>query len=68
MELFMDIDSIPTTYRLFPGNTPDKITLIPILGKIQYDYSLGRIIVVTNRGITQETTSDTPSPPKMAMY
>jgi transposase len=52
MGLFMDIDGIPITYRLFPGNTPDKITLIPMLGKIQHDYSLGRIIVVAGRGIT----------------
>lgn len=52
MGLFMDTDGIPITYRLFPGNTPDKITLIPMLGKIQHDYSLGRIIVVADRGIT----------------
>ena len=52
MGLFMDIDGIPITYKLFPGNTPDKITFIPMLGKIQHDYSLGRIIVVADRGIT----------------
>lgn len=52
MGLFMDIDGIPITYRLFPGNTPDKITLIPMLGKIQRNYCLGRIIVVADRGIT----------------
>lgn len=33
MGLFMDIDGIPITYKLFPGNTPDKITFIPMLGK-----------------------------------
>lgn len=52
MGLFMDTMGIPITYRLFPGNTVDKSTLIPMLGKIQHDYSLGRIIVVADKGLT----------------
>lgn len=52
MGLFMDTDGIPITYKLFPGNTTDKTTLIPMLGKIQRDYSLGRIIVVADKGMT----------------
>lgn len=52
MGLFMDTDGIPITYRLFPGNAPDKTTLIPMLGNIQKDFSLGRIIVVADKGMT----------------
>ena len=52
MGLFMDTDGIPINYKLFPGNDPDKTTLIPALGKIQHDYSLGRIIVVADKGLT----------------
>ncbi len=52
MGLFMDTNGIPITYKLFPGNAPDKTTLIPALGKIQREYSLGRIIIVADRGIT----------------
>ena len=52
MGLFIDTNGIPITYKLFPGNAPDKTTLIPMLGKIQHDYSLGRIIVVADKGIT----------------
>jgi transposase len=52
MGLFMDTHGIPITYKLFPGNTPDKTTLIPALGEIQRDYSLGRIIVVADKGLT----------------
>ncbi|MEZ0537424.1 IS1634 family transposase [Caldicellulosiruptoraceae bacterium PP1] len=51
MGLFMDTNGIPITYKLFPGNSPDKTTLIPALRRIQHDYSLGRIIVVADRGI-----------------
>jgi transposase len=52
MGLFMDTNGIPITYKLFPGNTPDKTTLIPALSRIQQDYSLGRIIVVADKGLT----------------
>ena len=52
MGLFIDTDGIPITYKLFPGNTSDKTTLIPALGRIQHDYSLGRIIVVADKGLT----------------
>lgn len=51
MGLFLDTTGIPITYRLFPGNTADKATLIPALRTIQHDYSLGRIIVVADKGI-----------------
>jgi transposase len=52
MGLFMDTNGIPITYKLFPGNAPDKTTLIPALSRIQREYSLGRIIVVADKGIT----------------
>ena len=52
MGLFIDTDGIPITYKLFPGNKPDKTTLIPALGRIQHNYSLGRIIVVADKGLT----------------
>nr|WP_231968775.1 IS1634 family transposase [Thermoanaerobacterium sp. RBIITD] len=51
MGLFMDTNGIPITYKLFPGNAPDKTTLMPMLRRIQHDYSLGRIIVVADKGI-----------------
>lgn len=52
MGLFMDNNGIPITYGLYPGNMLDKQTLIPMLGKIQRDFSLGRIVVVADKGIT----------------
>ena len=51
MGLFMDTDGIPITYQLFPGNTVDSKTVIPILSKIQRQYDMGRIIVVADKGI-----------------
>lgn len=52
MGLFMDTDGIPITYGLHPGNMLDKQTFIPMLGEIQKNFSLGRIIVVADRGMT----------------
>ena len=52
MGLFIDTDGIPISYKLFPGNKPDKTTLIPALSRIQHEYSLGRIIVVADKGLT----------------
>lgn len=52
MGLFIDTNGIPITYKLFPGNSSDKTTLIPALGRIQHDYSLGRIVVVADKGLT----------------
>jgi transposase len=52
MGLFMDTDGIPITYGLHPGNMLDKQTFIPMLRTIQRDFSLGRIIVVADKGMT----------------
>lgn len=51
MGLFMDTDGIPLTYGLYPGNILDKQTLIPMIQKIRKDYTLGRIIIVADRGM-----------------
>ncbi|PWA04677.1 IS1634 family transposase [Pueribacillus theae] len=52
MGLFMDTDGIPITYGLYSGNTLDKQTLIPMLGNIQRNFSLGKTIVVADKGMT----------------
>ncbi|MDQ0258120.1 transposase [Evansella vedderi] len=52
MGLFMDTDGIPITYGLYAGNTLDKQTLIPMLGKVQRNFSLGKTIVVADKGMT----------------
>jgi transposase len=51
MGLFMDTDGIPLTYGLYPGNMLDKQTLIPMIRKVRKDYTLGRIIIVADKGM-----------------
>jgi transposase len=47
----MDAEGIPLTYDLYPGNTNDCETLLPILKKAKERYNLKRTIVVADRGL-----------------
>ena len=51
MGLLMDTKGIPIMYDLFPGNTNDCETLMPILVKVKKDYEVGRTIVVADKGV-----------------
>ena len=51
MGLFMDSLGLPMSYGLFPGNTNDCLTLKPMIQKVQKNYSVGRVIVVADKGL-----------------
>jgi len=51
MGLLMDTKGIPIMYDLFPGNTNDCETLMPILDEIKKEYEVGRTIIVADKGI-----------------
>lgn len=51
MGLFMDTMGLPISYRLFPGNEPDKTTLVPMLAELTREFNLGRVIVVADKGL-----------------
>jgi transposase len=51
MGLLVDTKGIPISYDLFPGNTNDCETLMPVLDKVKKDFEVGRIIIVADRGI-----------------
>lgn len=50
MGLLMDKDGIPIHYELYPGNTNDSDTVLPVLKKVRKEYGLGRIVVVGDKG------------------
>ncbi|MCX7920915.1 MAG: transposase [Clostridia bacterium] len=52
MELFIDNNGIPITFKLFPGNTHDCLTYRPNLSRIKKEYDLGRVVIVADKGIT----------------
>ncbi len=51
MGLLMDTNGIPIMYDLFPGNTNDCLTLMPILDRVKKNYEIGRTIIVADKGI-----------------
>ena len=51
MGLLMDTKGIPICYDLFPGNTNDCETLMPVLDKVKKDYRVGRTIIVADKGV-----------------
>lgn len=51
MGLLMDTKGIPVLYDLFPGNSNDCETLLPILDKVKKEYQVGRTIIVADKGV-----------------
>jgi len=51
MGLLMDTKGIPILYDLFPGNSNDCQTLLPVLDKVKKDYQVGRTIIVADKGV-----------------
>jgi transposase len=51
MGLFIDTDGIPLSYGLFPGNTNDCETLLPMLAETQATFDIGRAIIVADKGL-----------------
>lgn len=52
MALAMDADGIPLYYKLFPGNTNDGKTFIPVFKDVCVRFNPGRIIAVADMGCT----------------
>jgi len=51
MGLMIDSKRLPITYQIFPGNTHDSQTLIPMLTEIKKKFKVGRIVVVADKGL-----------------
>src|ERR1700730_568307 len=49
--LVMDQDARPLCCELWPGNTADVTTLLPVVDRLRARFSVGRICVVADRGM-----------------
>src|SRR5881394_3651514 len=49
--LVMDQDGRPLCCELWPGNTADVATLLPVVDRLRARFSVGRICVVADRGM-----------------
>ena len=52
MALAMDADGIPLYYKIFPGNTHDTKTFIPVFKDVCVKFAPGRVIAVADMGCT----------------
>ncbi len=50
MGMLQDADGVPISFELFPGNTNDCQTLLPVL-KGRRERKLGRVVVVADKGM-----------------
>ena len=51
MGLLLDKLGLPISYKLFPGNTHDSQTLMPVLAEIKKKFGVSRIINVADKGL-----------------
>lgn len=51
MGLLQDADAVPITYRLFPGNTCDCTTMLPVLADMKRDLALPTVTAVADKGL-----------------
>ena len=49
--LLQTAEGLPVGYRLFPGNTAEVKTLVPLVEELRERYELGRVVVVTDSGL-----------------
>lgn len=50
LALAMDADGIPLYYKIFPGNTHDSKTFIPVFREVCLKFNPGRVIAVADMG------------------
>ena len=51
MGLMLDKLNLPIMYKIFPGNTHDSQTLMPMLTEIKKSYGAKRVITVADKGL-----------------
>jgi hypothetical protein len=56
LAVLIDGDSRPVCSELWPGNTADVTTLIPVLDRLRQRFAIGRICVVADRGMISAET------------
>lgn len=51
MGLLIDDKGIPIDYELYPGNTSEFGTMVPILQKLKKEYNIEKVVVTADRGL-----------------
>src|ERR1700683_2150586 len=54
--IIMDQDGRPVCSEMWPGNTTDVTTLIPVIARLRQRFAIGRVCVVADRGMISAET------------
>lgn len=55
MGLFMDMDGIPISFSIYPGNRNEQMTMIPLEEKMLSMFDMSKFIVCTDAGLSSAT-------------
>ncbi len=55
MGLFMDMDGIPISFSIYPGNRNEQLTMIPLEKKMLENFDMSKFIVCTDAGLSSAT-------------
>ena len=55
MGLFMDMDGIPISFSIYPGNRNEQTTMIPLEKKMISDFDMSKFIICTDAGLSSAT-------------
>ena len=55
MGLFMDMDGIPISFCIYPGNRNEQMTMIPLEKKMIDDFDMSKFVVCTDAGLSSAT-------------
>lgn len=55
MGLFMDMDGIPISFSIYPGNRNEQLTMIPLEEKMLSKFDMSKFIVCTDAGLSSAT-------------
>ena len=54
--IIMDQDGRPVCSEMWPGNTTDVTTLLPVIDRLRQRFAIGRVCVVADRGMISDAT------------
>ena len=55
MGLFMDMDGIPISFSIYPGNRNEQMTMIPLEKKMLEKFDISKFVVCTDAGLSSAT-------------
>ena len=54
--VILDDHGQPVCYEMWPGNTTDVTTLVPVIKRLRSRFAIGRICIVSDRGMISAET------------